>query len=61
MLDLEPRVHLQEIEPAGRVDQKFNRAGARVAAARPIAAAAAISCSRSAGDTAGDGVSSISF
>src|SRR3546814_12490621 len=30
MLDLQPRIHFQEIEPAVSIEQKFNRAGADV-------------------------------
>ena len=62
MLDLQPRVHLEEIEAAVLVEQELDRAGVGVAdgPARPRPPPTS-SRARSAGDTASDGVSSTTF
>ena len=61
VLDLDARVHLQEIERAFVVEQEFDGAGADIAdRAAARVAAAPIAC-RNSGETAGEGASSISF
>ena len=62
MLDLQPRVHLEEVEAAVLVEQELDRAGVGVAdRARDAAAAPTSSPARIAGVTASDGVSSTTF
>ena len=63
MLDLQPRVHLEEVEPApspGALEQELDRAGVAIADARaPRRPPPAPMAARSAGVSAGDGLSSI--
>ena len=65
MLDLQPRVHLEEVEPrvvAVALDEELDRAGVDVAdRARRRDRRAASAASRTAGESAGAGASSITF
>ena len=62
MLDLQPRVHLEEVEAAVLVEQELDRAGVGVAdRARDRGRGAPSWPARSAGVTASDGVSSTTF
>ena len=67
MLDLQARVHLEEVEgarstSAARVDQELDRARVAIAdAARAAAPPLSVIRARSAGVSAGDGLSSMTF
>ncbi len=64
MLDLQPRVHLHEIEarPSPRSSEEFDRAGASVAhGSRSATAASPIFSLSVVVDMPGEGLSSISF
>ena len=61
MLDLQPGVHLEEVERAVLVEQELDRAGVGVADRRATAAAAAVIRRRVSAVIAGDGLSSITF
>ena len=61
MLDLEPRVHLEEVELAVAVEQELARAGVHVAGRRAARTAVSPIARRSSGVTATLGASSIIF
>ena len=62
MLDLQARVHLEEVERAVRVEQELDRAGVGVADRLRDRRGGRASCgARSSGETASDGLSSTTF
>ena len=61
VLDLQARVHLEEVEPAIGIEQELDRPGVGVADRRATRCAAEASARRSSALTAGEGLSSTTF